>query len=119
MQGFHLNRLIKLNPILTLSIDWSIYLGSSVKQAVKFLDRKSREKHNLHDLQPIHMINKSNKQLKGGIETMGFNPTTPAYSGDGIAIWNATDKNGKPFLKVKVLGGSCINCFKVEPKKEE
>ena len=50
---------------------------------------------------------------------MGFNPTVPAYSGDGIAIWNASDKNGKAFLKVKVLGGGCINCFKVEAKKEE
>ena len=50
---------------------------------------------------------------------MGFNPTQPAYSGSGVAIWNATDKNGKAFLKVKVLGGSPINCFKVEEKKEE
>jgi len=50
---------------------------------------------------------------------MAFEPTIPAYSGDGIAIWNATDKNGKAFLKVKVLGGNSINCFKVELKKEE
>ncbi len=49
---------------------------------------------------------------------MTFEPQTPAYSGDGIAIWNATDKNGKPYLKVKVLGGSSINCFQVEEKKE-
>ncbi len=49
---------------------------------------------------------------------MGFEPTQPAYSGDGIAIWNATDKNGKPYLKVKVLGGSSINCFKVEDKQQ-
>ena len=49
---------------------------------------------------------------------MGFEPTTPAYSGDGIAIWEANDKNGKMFLKVKVLKGTSINCFKVEPKEE-
>ena len=50
---------------------------------------------------------------------MGFEPTQPSYSGDGIAIWNAVDKNNKPYLKVKVLGGSCINCFKVEEKIKE
>ena len=49
---------------------------------------------------------------------MGFNPTQPAYSGDGIAIWKALDKNNKEFLKVKVLGGNCINCFQVEKKEE-
>jgi len=32
-------------------------------------------------------------------------------------IMNSTDKNGKAFLKVKVLNGGVINCFKVEPKK--
>ncbi len=50
---------------------------------------------------------------------MGFNPTIPAYSGDGIAIWNATDKNGKSYFKVKVLNGTSINCFKVEEKEIE
>jgi hypothetical protein len=49
---------------------------------------------------------------------MGFEPTTPEYSGDGIAIWTAIDKNKKSYLKVKVLGGKCINCFKVEKKEE-
>jgi len=49
---------------------------------------------------------------------MAFEKTQPAYSGDGVAIWNATDKNGKSYLKVKVLGGSIINCFIVEKKKE-
>ena len=56
---------------------------------------------------------------KGGKRYMAFAPTQPSYSGDGIAIWEAVDKNNKPFLKVKVLGGSSINCFKVEPKKQE
>ena len=50
---------------------------------------------------------------------MAFTPTQPNYSGDGIAIWNAVDKNGKSFLKVQVLGGKTINCFKVEPKAKE
>ena len=49
---------------------------------------------------------------------MGFEPTKPYWSGDGIGIWKATDKNGKAFLKVKVLGGKSINCFKVEEKEE-
>ena len=49
---------------------------------------------------------------------MAFEPTIPAYSGDGVAIWNAQDKNGKPYLKVRVLGGTTINCFIVEEKKE-
>ena len=50
---------------------------------------------------------------------MPFEPTMPDYSGDGIAIWKAVDKNGKPYLKVKVLQGKTINCFKVEPKEKE
>lgn len=49
---------------------------------------------------------------------MAFKPTIPAYSGNGCAVWNATDQNGKAFLKVKVLGHT-INCFKVEPKEEQ
>lgn len=54
---------------------------------------------------------------------MAFEPTSPAYSGDGIAIWEAIvengDNKGKKFFKVKVLGGKAINCFKVEERKEE
>jgi len=50
---------------------------------------------------------------------MGFEPTMPSYSGDGIAIWESHDKNGKLFLKVKVLKGNSINCFKIESKKED
>jgi len=49
-------------------------------------------------------------------EEKSFTPTQPDYHGDGIAIWKAVDKNGKPFLKVTVLGGKAINCFKNEPK---
>ena len=51
---------------------------------------------------------------------MAFEPREPDYSGDGIAIWKALDKNNKEFLKVKVLGCSNnINCFQVEEKKKE
>ena len=48
----------------------------------------------------------------------GFQPSPPEYSGDGVAIWKAVDKKGKTFLKVKVLNGATINCFKVEPKEK-
>jgi len=50
-----------------------------------------------------------------------FKPRVPDYSGDGIAIWKAYDVNGKTYLKVSVLGGKSVACFKVEPKpkKEE
>ena len=65
------------------------------------------------------MINQIQKQMKGGRFTMGFNPTNPDYSGDGIAIWKAEDKNGKSYLKVKVLKGAPINCFQVQEVKEE
>ena len=50
---------------------------------------------------------------------MGFQPTMPDYSGSGVAIWKAKDKNGKEFLKVKVLQGTAINCFQVERKEKE
>lgn len=45
-----------------------------------------------------------------------FTPTPPAYKGDGVAIWEATDKNGNEYFKVKVLGHT-INCFKNEKKE--
>ncbi len=48
-----------------------------------------------------------------------FTPEPPAYAGNGIAIWKAEDKNGKTYLKVSVLGGKAIPCFKVEPKLKE
>ena len=50
---------------------------------------------------------------------MGFEKQKPSYSGDGVAIWNAVDKNGKAYFKVKVLQGSVINCFKVEEERKE
>jgi len=45
-----------------------------------------------------------------------FKPRAPDYKGDGIAIWKAIDKNGQTYLKVAVLGGKAVNCFKYEPK---
>ncbi len=65
------------------------------------------------------MIKKHSNNLEGGNLRMAFQPTAPAYSGDGISIWEATTSEGKPYLKVKVLGGKSINCFKVEKKKED
>ena len=47
---------------------------------------------------------------------MAFEKQTPDYSGSGVALWWAVDKNGKKYLKAKVLGGSVINCFEVEKK---
>ena len=47
-----------------------------------------------------------------------FVPRKPDYSGNGVAIWKANDKNGKLYLKVSVLGQKAINCFEVEDKEE-
>jgi len=49
-------------------------------------------------------------------EEAKFVPKAPDYKGDGISIWKATDKNGKTYLRVSVLGSKAINCFKYEPK---
>lgn len=60
-------------------------------------------------------------EVGGKIKMSEFIPKAPDYAGDGIAIWKDTDKNGKAYLKVTVLRGKAIPCFKVEPKeiKEE
>ena len=54
---------------------------------------------------------------------MGFTAEQPKYSGDGISIWEGVIENGKNkgqvYLKVKVLGGKAIACFKVEKKEVE
>lgn len=47
-----------------------------------------------------------------------FVPKIPDYRGDGIAIWKAEDKNKNTYLKVKVLGGPIVNCFKFVPKEK-
>jgi hypothetical protein len=48
-----------------------------------------------------------------------FAPRAPDFHGDGVAVWKAQDKNGNLFLKVSVLGGKAVNCFKVEEKPKE
>lgn len=48
--------------------------------------------------------------------TEEFQAKAPDYRGDGIAIWKGTDKNGQIYLKVKVLGGKSIPCFKVKER---
>ena len=45
-----------------------------------------------------------------------FEAKAPDFKGDGIAIWKAQTKDNENFLKVKVLGGKAVNCFKFEPK---
>ena len=41
---------------------------------------------------------------------------TPDYKGEGIAIWVNQDKNGNPYLSVKILGAITVNCFKNIPR---
>lgn len=54
---------------------------------------------------------------------MGFTATQPSYSGDGISIWEGKvengDNTGQTYLKVKVLGGKSIACFKVKKKENQ
>jgi len=57
--------------------------------------------------------------INGKHEEKAFIPRAPDYSGSGVAIWKAEDQNGKTHLKVAVLGGKAINCFKVEEKPKE
>lgn len=47
-----------------------------------------------------------------------FKPKAPQYVGDGVAVWTDITKDGKTFLKVKILGGPVVNCFKNEPKEK-
>ena len=49
-------------------------------------------------------------------EEAKFTPKAPDLAGDGVKIWKATDKNGNTYLKVTVLGGKAINCFKPNKK---
>jgi len=48
--------------------------------------------------------------------TEEFKAKVPDYKGSGIDIWKAIDKNGNMYLKVKVLNGTSIACFKYNPK---
>lgn len=47
-----------------------------------------------------------------------FKPRAPDYAGSGVSVWKATDKNGNPYLKVCVLGGKAIPCFKPKAKPQ-
>lgn len=47
-----------------------------------------------------------------------FKPEQPKYKGDGVAVWIGEDKNGQPYLIIKVLGSITLKAFKNEPKKE-
>lgn len=48
-----------------------------------------------------------------------FKATPPDYRGEGVAVWKRTDKNGKLYLKIKVLGNITLNAFKYEPQKQK
>ena len=48
---------------------------------------------------------------------MGFEKRKPDYSGgQAVQVWKAVDKNGKEYLKVRILG-HVVNCFKVEEEE--
>ena len=40
----------------------------------------------------------------------------PDFKGDGVAVWVNTDKNGKQYLSIKLLGELKVIAFKNEPK---
>ena len=42
----------------------------------------------------------------------------PTYKADGVAVWVNTDKNGKPYLAIKVVGMNTIHAFANTPKNE-
>lgn len=46
-----------------------------------------------------------------------FKARGPDYKGDGLAVW-VEEFEGKPVLKVSVLGGKAVWCFKNEPKSK-
>ena len=50
---------------------------------------------------------------------MAFQPEKPAWVGSGVSIWVCKDKNGKEFMKVKILNSAIVNCFLNEAKQED
>jgi hypothetical protein len=40
---------------------------------------------------------------------------TPTYKGDGVSVWENTDKNGKTYLAIQVLNNKPIHAFKYTP----
>lgn len=51
--------------------------------------------------------------------TEDWKPKSPDYKGDGVSIWKGTTKDGKTYLKVKIMGSISVACFKYEPKPKE
>lgn len=43
----------------------------------------------------------------------------PQYTGDGVAVWINTDKNGKQYLSIKLAGHNTVNAFKYVPKETQ
>lgn len=43
----------------------------------------------------------------------------PDFKGDGIAGWLNTDKNGKPYFNIKMVGHDYVKMFKNEPKEKD
>ncbi len=50
---------------------------------------------------------------------MVFKPEKPRFVGSGVSIWVVKDKNGKEFMKVKILNSCIVNCFLNEEKESE
>ena len=44
--------------------------------------------------------------------------TKPKFSGNGVAVWEHTTKEGKPYLAIQILGSVYVNAFLVEDKKK-
>lgn len=42
----------------------------------------------------------------------------PKYKGNGVAVWENTDKNGKTYLRIQILDSVYVNAWLNEPKKE-
>lgn len=41
----------------------------------------------------------------------------PDYKSDGVAVWVFQDKNGNPYLSIKVVGHDYVKAFKNIPKE--
>jgi len=52
---------------------------------------------------------------KTKINETEFVGTAPTYKGNGVDIWEAKDKKGRDYLRVKVLGHT-VACFRNEKK---
>lgn len=43
----------------------------------------------------------------------------PKYKGDGVAVWMHTDRNGKPYLSIQLVGHSSVLAFENTPKPKD